>query len=286
MAIGNWYAKQASIVVFKKQDGDFYSREPLVDSSTASTTYVDALQLTFTPPDTSDYLIIAVAPCGKTVTTSNFYLRLFDQNTSTAYGERQVRVRKANTHYMPYHIFTRVLNLSGAQDFRLQIKSVTSGVCFIQEGIILALRLNSFPRYEYAESLTRDTTTSTTFQDKTTLTMTSPQGRETLVLSSSLMDGNSTTASMKSQVTIDGAAFSEPINEADSGMSGVVGFPSGGMRMIIPTQGVDMQFKTQYASEDGAMTAGISESRIFTLLPQDGYSVWIKGANILGGKIL
>lgn len=282
MAIGNARCKQAALVLFKKYQGDFFVRgEDLFGFATSSTTYVTALQLTFTPPVAGDYLIIATCPASKTTTASGFYLKLRDNNAGLDYGERPIRVRKANTHYMPWNTFAFV-TLSGAQDWQIQMKSVTSGTCFFDQASILALRLDSFSRYSYAESLARDTTTSTTYVDKTTLAFTLPQAQPTLMLSSSIVDSNSNTLSCLGRITQDGAAIVDSSNEADTGLPR---YPLNGMRQVTPIEATDLTFKTQYAAETAAMTAAIAESRLFALQLKDNVSVWIKGATILGATI-
>lgn len=158
-----------------------------------------------------------------------------------------------------------------------------AGIAILNEGYILALRLNTFPRYVYAESLGTDSTTSSTYQDKATLTLSSTQNFPHLILSSSLMSSGSTTDSVVGQVTQNGTSFSNISNE---GLSDLPNYMLGSSYKVSSSSAQEFIYKTQYASRLAAgASMFIRESKILALQIEDDATVWVKGGVILGGVI-
>lgn len=171
--------RNASIFILKVGAADQYA-ESEGDSTSTSTSFTTKTTLTFTPASTGDYLLIASAALNLDTTGSEPNCRL--ANGGSYYGAMQL-TNKDSTNYAPWNTAIKLNLAASSQTFTIEY-SVTDGIgegATIRHASILAIRLDAFANAYYAEDLTELSTTSTTFQDKVTLTQT-PAARDHLVL--------------------------------------------------------------------------------------------------------
>jgi hypothetical protein len=240
----------------------WYYAESAAESTTTSTTYQDKVTLTFTPEDGSTYLIIA---------------SWLMSNTSTSYQVKAKLTRTTGTakdfNELIYQPKSTLDNISGGaigidsfgtspgpQTYKIQFcTSNASGTAKIKEARIFAIKLNSLDAYAQAED--RTTTTSTSWQDKTTLTFTPPTQDDYLILAYATADGSSTSYDFKVQLTIDGTAYStvniRTVNSANR-------YPWA-VSKVVNLTAASHTIKIQYCSASTSGTAGIAHARIVAL---------------------
>lgn len=175
----------ATLLMLKAHQLDQYA-ENETEASTASSTLQDYTTLTFTPPTTGDYLILASAEF-KTLLNGADVAKLVLDVGGTKYGEAERTARDATNYYS---WFTAVrLNLTNtSKTIKIQFSARFGGNATVRRGAILAIRLDGFANNYYAEARTR-TEAEDSFVTKVTLTHT-PQAREHLIFACGVLDGN------------------------------------------------------------------------------------------------
>ena len=178
----NVKCKNAAIIAVAKNSLDAYA-EVETDLSESAGSWADHTTLTFTPATSGDYLIIASAEIRDSSTGVEVWAHLLDPDGSTVYGECQ-RQNKDGTNWYAWSTIIKKTLAASSQTFKTQFKTqdAVGEVAHMRSCVILALRLDQFANNYYAESLSESLTTSTTYQDKTTLTAT-PVARDHLTFS-------------------------------------------------------------------------------------------------------
>jgi hypothetical protein len=178
----------------------FYYIENLSESTTKSTSYQDKVTLTFTPEDNSTYLIIASWLMSMNTSTSDQVKAKLTRTTGTAkdFNELIYRPKDTSDYISGGAIGIDSFGTSpGSQIYKIQFcTSDSSQTAKIKEARIFAIKLDSLDAYAQAEA--RTTTTSTSWQDKTTLTFTPPAQDNYLILAYATADGSSTPTTSRS----------------------------------------------------------------------------------------
>ena len=155
------------------------------------------LKLTFTPPQTANYLVIGCATLSNSstsYTTSWQFLRNTTEIQSRDFTPREVE------DYVPFGCH-EVVSLTGSTEyiFKMQFKtSDASGIAYMRNARIIVFQVSD---YHYAEVTGETSTDLTGYVDKTTLTFTPSSAGDYLVLASCNMTINSVLHSFYTQLT-------------------------------------------------------------------------------------
>ena len=231
-------------------------------STTTSMSYQDKTTLTFTPDDSSTYLIISSWLVQESSTSYSIYSKLARTTGSAKdFNEIIYRPKDAIDYLAAGAIGIDTFGPSpGSQTYKIQyMSSNSSGTARIKEAKIFAIKLTSDDYYNESES--RDTTTSTTYQNKTILTFTPPTEGEYILLVSATSDGSSRSYDFRTQLYIDGATSdirnTEPAYATNR-------YPWIIMKKVNLTA-ASHTIIIQYSSENTGATAGIAHARIVAL---------------------
>jgi len=239
-----------------------YYTESLGESSyNSNTSYQDKATLTFTPADNSAYLIIASWQLQMSSTNYVAYSKLVrTSGTATDLHER-VHRPKDNTDYVAggSAVVETFGTSPGSQTYVVQYRtSSTAGTARIKNASIIAIRLNSDD--QYTASTARSTTTSSSYQDKATLTFTPATSGDYLIIASASVDSSSTSRDWRAQLDIDGSTYNnsnvEPVSTSNRN--------SWGAFRKINLSNASHTAKIQYSIESGA-TAGITYAHLIAL---------------------
>lgn len=233
--------------------------ESLTESTTTSGTYQDKTTLTFTPSTTGDYLVIAMAEIAKDDSNSSTNVKL-DYN-STAYGETTKEPEDADD-YMSWGTMVRLNLTNSSKTFKIQYHANGTNTAAIRNARILAIRLDTMDNEYYAETRSRSTTTSTSLQDRVTLTQT-PVAKEHVIFMTSVMDSDSLNDDYNHRF-LEGATTildtnEEPNDTSDEHPQFVV--------YSSTLAASSTTWKTQYST--AGSTAGIAESAIAIIQTED-----------------
>lgn len=247
---------------------NFYT-ESTAQSTTTNTAYQDKATLTFTPDDNSTYLIVASWLMQESSVSYQVKAKL-TRTTGVAKDFNEIIYQpKDTTDYISggaIAIDSFGYN-AGSQTYKIQYATNNAaGTARIQEAKIFAIKLTHFD--QYANSETRTTTTSTSYQDKTTLTFTPSSTGDYIILASATADGSSTSYDFRTQLTIDGTAYSnsniEPAYASNRYFWGMV--------KRVNLTAASHTIKIQYSSENTGATAGIAHARIIALRADQFYN--------------
>src|SRR3989339_2239726 len=239
-----------------------YYTESLGESSyNSNTSYQDKATLTFTPADNSAYLIIASWQLQMSSTNYVAYSKLVrTSGTATDLHER-VHRPKDNTDYVAggSAVVETFGTSPGSQTYVVQYRtSSTAGTARIKNASIIAIRLNSDD--QYTASTARSTTTSTSYQDKATLTFTPASSGDYLIIASASVDSSSTSRDWRAQLDIDGSTYNnsnvEPVSATNRN--------SWGAFRKVNLSNASHTAKIQYSIESGG-TAGITYAHLIAL---------------------
>jgi len=239
-----------------------YYTESTAQSTTTLTTYQDKVTLTFTPDDSSTYMILATWLLQESGTSYQAKAKL-TRTTDTAkdFGEQIYQPKDTSDYISGACLGIDTFGTSpNSQTYKIQFCSNNAaGTARIKEARIIAIKLVSVD--QYAQSEERITTTTTTYQDKTTLTFTPESQGDYVIIATAILDGSSTSYDFKFQLLVGSTAYSitniEPAYAANRYSLGV--FVR--VNLLASSQAI----KIQYCSENTAGTAGIANARIVVL---------------------
>ena len=245
----------------------YYVEDPLESSTTDYQSYEDKVTLTFTPEPNSKYLIIASWLMANTSTTRRVMARLIrTTGTTKVFTELGYRPQDSSDYVSGVAMGIDTFGASpGSQTYKIQFRTTTdsSGTAKIKEARIFALRLSDLDNYAQSEG--RSETTSTSWQDKTTLTFTPPSEGYYLILAAAVADQVNEGYDFKVQLTIDGTPYNtvniEPVYYRSSSYN--PWYPWGLAKMVYLTES-SHTIKIQYCTESGGK-AGIDNARIVAL---------------------
>jgi hypothetical protein len=239
-----------------------YYAESTAQSTTTLTTYQDKVALTFTPDDSSTYMILGTWLLQESSASYQAKAKL-TRTTGTVkdFGEQIYYPKDATDYISGACLGIDTFGTSpGSQTYKIQFCSNNAfGTARIKEARITAIKLVSVDQYAQSES--RSTTTLTTYQDKTTLTFTPESQGDYIIIATSILDGNSATYDFKCQLLVGATTYSitniEPVNAANR--------YSWGVFVRVNLLAISQTIKVQYCSENTAATAGIANARIVVL---------------------
>lgn len=247
------------IAAIKTATGDQWAASD-TDSTVSSSTWTTKTTLSFTPATSGDYLIIAYAELASDSTAFYAQARLNYNNGTTIYGESGLH-NQDTTNYMPWGTMVRLNLAASSQSFVIEFKNASTGTSTIRKARILALRLDQFDANYYADSLSRSTTTSGSYQDKVTLTQTPAEGFH-LVIGALEGDGQSNTVSHYQRVIEGSDVLQESAIENDTDSVDKYPFMVFARRHLTA---VSTTWKTQFRSETAGTTVAQADAAISVL---------------------
>jgi hypothetical protein len=236
---------------------DFRFGESLGESSwSADTDYHDKVVLTFTPPTSADYIVIATAEVqGDCISPPDVKARLIIGGST--YQELIYRI-KDTTDWYPFCALKRINLPASSQTLKIQYAiSSTTLTAKIRNARLYAFSLSN----QYAESEGESTSTSTTWQDKLALTFTPSTSGDYLILATANYGGSSTDYSTLLQFLKDGSVQAGPTRETSATEAR---YTFGVMRKI-NLDTTSHTFKIQYRTENTANTARIEFAHIVAI---------------------
>lgn len=249
--------KESRIAAIKADAADQYG-ESLGTSTNATDVYVNKLTLTFTPATTGDYLIFATAEHKCNIAAAENKLRLTVDGVT--YGE-SIRESKDATNWYTWSTMVKVSLSNASKDLKIDYLSVFTDTASIRNARILAIRLDTIDNNYYAESRGKSTTTSTSYQDKATLTQT-PLNLEHIVFGAGMVGGSDSTENSFMQLiegaTSKGELTAEPTDGDAQQSFSYIQFYQATLAAASTT------WKMQYKSEI-TTTTGISDAAIAIL---------------------
>ncbi len=253
--------KEATLLILKAKATDQYA-ESLGNSTTTSLTFTDKLSLTFTPPTTGDYLVLAAAEVNTDTAGIEPEVRLLAPDGSTVYSYVE-HSNKDASNFMPYAALVKQTLANSSQTFKIQFATSDQigEMTTIRNVAILAIRLDEQANSYYSESRGESVTTATSFQDKTTLTQTTTASEHIVFWSGQLGFANSsTTVVVSGRLTEDASSVQTSDHVGQAGKADITKPCMGVYKKTLTA--ASHTWKTQYKIASGAVNARIRESAI------------------------
>ena len=203
--------KDVRLLLIKADAADAYA-ESLASVNTSSTSWQTAATLTFMPASPGDYLVIASATRASDANLGAMRSRLNDVSGGTTYGDRAWYC-KDDWDNQPFAVMEKLSLAAASRTFRLEYRSESGTLCYLQGARILALRLDAFDNAWFASNHATQNTTSASNQDFLTLSVT-PLALPHAVIAIGSCNTASTTVSGFLNVAKDGSAVEEWNREA------------------------------------------------------------------------
>lgn len=169
------------------------------ESSTTSSTYQNKISHTWTPDSTGDYLLFLMAQI-KAPVPRRIEVQIDIDGTVRSHLQHEPR---NTTDYTPWCTVLGCIGTAGTDSVqgefdntehtvKIQYKSTDNlSTVFIKEARLLILRLDTFPNFYYAEALSRQFTTSTSYVTKLTNGPDILTSGDHLVFAAASIDGTS-----------------------------------------------------------------------------------------------
>lgn len=246
--------KDARFFIIKLTSND-QAAESLTRATTTSTVYQDSASLTFTPGTQGDYIIIAMATTDVAGNALNAQAVLDVDGTESDFGENAFKKHSAERQIW---VALKKTNLTVASHtikikYRTTIGGFTAG---IQDARVVVLSASDFDNLYAASNRTRATTTSSSYQDFTTLTQT-PSALSHLILMSGKRDVSTTGSVGGAKFIKDSTAYTEELEAYETASPDVSDF----LVVRETLSAASTTWKTQYKS-NGTATVGFDESEI------------------------
>ncbi len=182
-----------------------YYTENVTEQTTTSTTFVDALTLTFTPPATANYTVITSALTNNSDTNYATVVQLVIDGTN--YSETYHKPVDASLNWRSFGAH-KVISLTGGITHTIKVTYRTENAAGTASIMRVAIAVLEVATYYNAESNSENTTTSTSYVDAVTLTFTPTAGNYLILLTANVVSGTSGKSAFV-QWTIDGTPDSE-----------------------------------------------------------------------------
>ncbi|MDH7563544.1 MAG: hypothetical protein QHH24_01490 [Candidatus Bathyarchaeota archaeon] len=231
-------------------------QESIDISSTTSTEYQNKVSISFTPQTSATFMIIASAEVQGSNTNYQTKARL-TVNSST-YQELLYRVKDPTDWYPSCGL--KCLTMIGGANYIVRIQFCTNnaaGTAYIRNARLLILSAQS----EYAESELLSTSSSTSWQDKVTLSFTSPADEDYLLIGSANYRGSSTSYEARVRLVQNGTTVHADTVGRPGSRTSANYYTFGVMRKISLAAG-SHDFRIQYCSSSTAATAGINYAHL------------------------
>ena len=240
----------------------YYFQESTAQTTVTSSTYQDKVALTFTPKENSRYLIIASWAMKSGWVARSVYGKLIrSSGTPKDFNEIIYRPKDLADWIDGSAIAVESYGASpGPQTYKIQFKGqALDATASIENARIVAIEL--FDEDVYEQDELRSTTSLTAYQNKKTLTFTPATAGEYIIIATATVDGNSTSYDFLTRLNIDGSLYqSQNIEPYYTGSR----YPWVIMKKVNLTA-APHNITIQYASENGAASAGIAHARIIAL---------------------
>lgn len=225
--------------------------------STSATAFQDGQTVSLTVGSGGDYLILAGGQMSNTSANDARARLNVDGVSVLPFSPVNVGSNGKQSLSMAY----RATLAAGSRDVKLQYCSTAGANVTLYAPCIVAIRVDTLRLFSSDYTAARITTTSTTPQDGASTTITAEPSVDYLVVSSVVIDGNSTTISTNAQMLLDGVAAN--IQIAELSVSGS-NRPYGPYSVAQYAAG-SRTFKTQFFSETASITTGAAHRGIYVL---------------------
>ncbi|MCS4541597.1 MAG: LamG domain-containing protein, partial [Euryarchaeota archaeon] len=255
----NGYAakiKNARIAVIKVTDYQTSISEP--QSSTLSTTWIKKTALAFTPV-AGDYLILGTADLSGESTSNSAYAQLIYNGISQ--GE-MLREPTVGSQFYTYETMKKLNLTSAPHTFTIQYKTEKrSSDAYIKNARISAIKLSDLGSFKYAESEVESFSSSATYKNKTTLTLT--VGGDYLIIATALVKQESIAYAVYANLNVDGTSYGEMIYRPTDGTDYAPFFAVKKISLSPGSHSIGIQYRTNYASTSAE--AFIKNARIIAI---------------------
>lgn len=234
-------------------------QESLGTTITTSTTYQEKVSIVFAPQTTADFMMIATAEVQGSSTSYQTKARLMMD--STTYQELAYRIKDI-TDWYPFCASKRV-TLNGSTSYSIKVEFCTNNAAatgYIRNARLVVLSIQS----EYAESEGLSTTSSTSWQDKTTLAFTPPSGGNYLIIATANYRGSSTNYDVNLRLIQDGTIVHAETNGRPGSGTTANYYTFGVMRKVTLNAALH-DFKIQYCSANTVGVAGVNYAHIIAI---------------------
>lgn len=230
-----------------------------------SDSFSDKVTLTFTPDASSDYFIFGCALINNDAGTTDVLAKLLNSTSATTFNSVNVEEKDITDYFSFFGCAKDSFGASPAsQTYKLQWANESTGTTTaIKEARILALKAGANDQYQ--EALAETTTTSSSFQDKVTLTFTPGSLGDYTFIFAADMTTSSTGTSFGCQLDIDGTGYvaaTRYIDDATTYLSIMGVVP--GISLTAASHTIKLQFKS-----DGTRTTKIRNAKIIALRQSD-----------------
>lgn len=262
---------ESRLIAIKLGANDFYANYS-GGTTTTSSTYQDRVTATV-PAGARTYLLLFSAglhpTTGVTNDTFRSKIRALLSGTTTLWELNPAHPVSQATSLCTAVFGARVQSLSGGESIKIQWGSTDgTGTILCNQASIVGLDLAGFADAEYIESLTEDSTTSTSAQDKTELSFSSA-ATDYLVISSATLRVTESTANEEdafARLLEDGAAVWAAGDIAASAISGTPDRYIGAASARVATYGAAARsLKWQYYASSTGTTAKLGSAVIAAL---------------------
>ena len=273
----NWSAEssntagiqEARILALKLEADDHYD-ENTADQTNTTTTFNTALTLNWSPPSTSDYLLIGSAEYRFNSTSGEVITRFV--HSSTNYGVTTARPKDANSYYPGMHAIY-LSGLSGAQSTTVQWarSSTASGTAYSRRAALVALRLDDFPAFYQDNDRARTTTTSNAPQTRSETGTISTVDVPHIVLGSCVRDHNSTSNSARTIIAEANNALISFTEQEAVTASTTIDLPAGMWSQLVVANPAttSTSYQLRYYSESSGTSTGITDSQLIVIQLED-----------------
>ena len=230
-------------------------------TTTTSTSYVNVDELTFTPPTAGDYLIIASARLWGS-NTGAIHSMCLDVNGSEFC---EISVRPVYTlSSLSFFAIHKASFTAAEQNVRIKFKTNNAASAGrTSHWTIAALRLSDFDASDYTADDTRSTVASADLQTKLTLSSLTLDSNYWLVLTSAVVDMDSTSSDRRGATRIGTSAKLIDIERPDN--TAADGHKAPHSCILVNSTPTADKVNLAYSSASGDTTAGMAHARIAAL---------------------
>lgn len=252
---GTTYIKNARLVILELDPLDKFAGD-VSFASTTDTNYTSALDLTFTPPTSGDYLFFA---CGTSAANRIGVKLLTPGGTSV---NEEAAVLQVTTPYGGWAAQWRETLAASSQTASIQYKSATGETEQLGFRYILALRVDRLQNVQTTQDDADDGGTDNTYVDSETLAATglTADTRDTIVIAAATVSDGSTTESSYVEILEGSTTLMEGIHEGTNASNKD---RSGMLAYKVADTASSITYKVRRKSETSATTTTIKYASIF-----------------------
>jgi hypothetical protein len=250
--------RDVRLLLIKADAADAYA-ESLAPVNTSSTSWQSAATLTVTPASAGDYLVIGSATRASDANLGAMRCRLNDVTGAVSYGDRAWYC-KDDWDSQAFAAMEKLSLVAASRTFRLEYRSESGTLCYIQGARILALRLDAFDNAYLASNHATQNTTSASNQDFLTLSAT-PLPLQHAIIAVGGYNTASATVSSYLNVARDGSTVEEWNREAPN----AAGWQCAGLAQRQTLAAVATTWKWRARAETAGTTVNVGNLAIAVL---------------------